>query len=233
MKIARYVIAGVAAAVIGTALAGSIGGPARAATTYQVANTNGIGLNVRSGPAGSDAVVGHLAQGQSISITCQTTGTDMNGSSIWDQLTGGGYISDYYTTTPVYAGYSPGLPQCPPAPAASRAAQAIAWYQAHAGSAAYEDYCELAAETAYATSGQYPSAIADWQDAVSRGTAHPGDLNPPAGALVFWNIPGYAYGHVGIAAGDGTFWATSVNGAIGHQSLPYFTGYLGWSEPNF
>jgi hypothetical protein len=195
---------------------------------------NGFGLTVRSGPSSSDTITGHLAEGQPISIHCQVTGTTVNGSSIWDQLTGGGYISDYYTTTPIFAGFSPGLPQCAASPASSIAAgAAIAWYQSKAGSPDYEDYCELAAETAYGTSGRYPSAIADWQAAVARGTAHPGDLNPPAGALVFWNIPGYPYGHVGVAVGDGTFWATSVNGAIGQARLPYYPGYLGWASPDF
>jgi hypothetical protein len=32
---------------------------------------------------------------------------------------------------------------------------------------------------------------------------HRGDLNPPKGALVLWNIS--AYGHVGPATGDGNF----------------------------
>lgn len=234
MKKKKHYFVGIVAALgIAAALAGSLGGPARADVTYHVANTNGLDLTVRSGPSSSDTAIGQLGAGQSISIACQTTGTTVNGSPIWDRLGSGGYISDYYTTTPVYAGFSPGLPRCAATPASSQAAAAIAWYRSRAGSTAYEDYCELAAESAYGTSGRYPSAIADWQAAVARGTVHRGDLNPPAGALVFWNIPGYPYGHVGVAVGDGTFWATSVNGAIGHARLPYYTGYLGWAPPDF
>jgi hypothetical protein len=68
---------------------------------------------------------------------------------------------------------------------------------------------------------------------VARGVAHPGDLNPPRGALVYWNIPNYPNGHVGVARGDGTFVATSVSNAIGAGQLPFYPGYLGWAPPNF
>jgi hypothetical protein len=49
---------------------------------------------------------------------------------------------------------------------------------------------------------------------------------------VFWDLAA-PYGHVGVAKGDGTFWATSVSGAIGTRTLPYFNSYLGWAWPNF
>ncbi|HWD80102.1 MAG TPA: CHAP domain-containing protein [Kribbella sp.] len=113
----------------------------------------------------------------------------------------------------------------------SRADDAISWFAARNGSTAYQGYCEKAVENAYGTTGVYASAIANWNDAVNRGAAHRGDLNPPKGALVFWNIS--SYGHVGVATGDGNFWATSVNGAIGKRALPYFSNYLGWAQPNF
>jgi hypothetical protein len=113
----------------------------------------------------------------------------------------------------------------------SRADDAIAWFAARNGSTAYQGYCEKAVENAYGTTGIYASAIANWNDAVRRGAAHKGDLNPPKGALVFWNIS--AYGHVGLATGDGNFWATSVNSRIGKAKLPYFSNYLGWAQPNF
>lgn len=113
----------------------------------------------------------------------------------------------------------------------SRADDAIAWFAARNGSTAYQGYCEKAVENAYGTTGIYASAIANWNDAVRRGAAHKGDLNPPKGALVFWNIS--AYGHVGLATGDGNFWATSVNARIGKAKLPYFSSYLGWAQPNF
>ena len=105
---------------------------------------------------------------------------------------------------------------------------AIEWYQARIGDTSYEGMCEMAAENAYGTTGVWPSAIAHWEGAKSVGKAHVGDTNPPFGAFVYWNTS--VYGHVGIADGNGGFYATSVNGAIGHSSdLFYYGNYLGWS----
>ena len=51
--------------------------------------------------------------GQQISITCQVRSASMiNGTSIWDRLSNGSYITDYYTTTPAFNNFSPGLPHC-------------------------------------------------------------------------------------------------------------------------
>ncbi|MFF1821943.1 CHAP domain-containing protein [Kribbella sp. NPDC058245] len=113
----------------------------------------------------------------------------------------------------------------------ARADDAINWFSSRNGSTAYQGYCEKAVENSYGRTGIYASAIANWNDAVRRGVAHRGDLNPPKGALVFWNIS--SYGHVGLATGDGNFWATSVNSRIGKARLPYFSNYLGWAQPNF
>jgi surface antigen len=72
----------------------------------------------RSGPSSSDSVVGSLPFHSSINIACQTTGSDVNGSSIWDQLSGGQYVSDYFVNTPNVNDWSPPIPQCsaPPTP---------------------------------------------------------------------------------------------------------------------
>jgi len=212
------------------------GGLAQADTGgYQVANTLGLGVHIRSGPSQQASVIGGLPEGAAIAIACQITGTDVNGSTIWDQLISGGYLSDYYTDTPAVGTFSPGLTRCPdtPAPAAgvdpTRANQAIGWFEARIGSTAYEWYCETAVENAYG-SHVYYSALDDWRDALRRGVAHPGDLNPPRGALVFWNIT--QWGHVGIARGDATFVATNVNNHIGTARIPYYNNYLGWAWPN-
>ena len=139
---------------------------------------------------------------------------------------GKGFISDAYVDTG-----SSGLvaPLCAGNP---RADKAIAWYAARNGSTAYQGYCEKAAENSYGKTAIYASAKANWNDAVARGAAHRGDLNPPKGALVFWDLAA-PYGHVGVARGDGYFWATSVGGKIGLAKLPYFSSYLGWAWPNF
>lgn len=108
---------------------------------------------------------------------------------------------------------------------------AVDWYKARNGDASYEGMCEKAAENAYGTTGVWPSAIAHWNGAIDAGKAHPGDTNPPLGAFVYWNTS--QYGHVGVADGNGGFWASSVGGAIGHSDdLGYYGDvYLGWSDP--
>jgi hypothetical protein len=111
------------------------------------------------------------------------------------------------------------------------AAGAVAWYRAHNGSTAYQGHCEKAAELAYGTDYVWASADAHWAGASPK---HPGDHNPPLGAFVYWNIS--AYGHVGISDGAGGFWATSVNGRIGHVTKAmggynYFNNYRGWTPP--
>ena len=69
-------------------------------------------INVRSGPGVFYGIVGSLANGAPVSIVCQTRGDSVQGSTIWDQLSSGGYLSDYYVNTPVVGGFSPGLSQC-------------------------------------------------------------------------------------------------------------------------
>jgi hypothetical protein len=66
--------------------------------------TSGPALNVRSGPHTTDAAVGSVANGSTVTISCQTTGTSVTGtygtSNIWDKITSPvGYVSDTYIYT--------------------------------------------------------------------------------------------------------------------------------------
>ncbi len=127
------------------------------------------------------------------------------------------------------AAAAPAAIAAPMASGDGTAAGAVAWYQAHNGSTAYQGYCEKAAENAYGTTGVWASANAHWNGADPK---HAGDHNPPLGAFVYWNIS--AYGHVGISDGAGGFWASSVNGRIGHVTrsmggYAYFNNYRGWT----
>ena len=60
--------------------------------------------------------VGTRYDGQQVDILCQTTGEPVHGlhatSPIWDKLTNGTYVSDYYTDTPNVGVYSPPIPHC-------------------------------------------------------------------------------------------------------------------------
>ncbi len=94
-------------------------GPAQA-PSYQIYGAPS-GVDVESAPTTKATTVGHLANGASVMIACQTnSGAAVGGSPIWDELAGGGYVPDYYVDTPAVGTFSPGLPQCstpaPPAP---------------------------------------------------------------------------------------------------------------------
>jgi surface antigen len=69
-------------------------------------------LNERSAPSTSGTVVATLAYHSTISITCQILGSPVNGSSIWDRLANGAYVSDYWVNTPNFATWSPPIPRC-------------------------------------------------------------------------------------------------------------------------
>jgi uncharacterized protein YraI/lysophospholipase L1-like esterase len=89
--------------------------PAPPSFRYAIANVSSP-VSVRAGPSTSTARIGALPGNSPIDITCQTVGESINGSPIWDQLLTGGYVSDWYTTTPVVGDYSPGIPHCQGAP---------------------------------------------------------------------------------------------------------------------
>jgi hypothetical protein len=91
--------------------------PAHADAIYSVYHTGGIGLKVRDLPNTSSGWRTALPDGTSISIHCQTYGDNINGSTIWDQLSSGGYVSDWYVNTPNVGVFSPGIGQCGQAPA--------------------------------------------------------------------------------------------------------------------
>jgi uncharacterized protein YraI len=222
--------AGAVSALMLTALLGAAA-PALAATA--TIQTGGPVLTVRSGPGNSYSSVGSMANGTSVQIVCQTHGSAVQGNwgstDIWDQIPGGGYVTDGF----VYTGSDSAVAPACGSGTSSKADQAINWFQARFGNTSYHMKCETAVENAYGTTGRHPTALANWNTAVTQGRAHPGDLNAPRGALVFWDIT-QPYGHVGISRGDGTFVATDVNGAaIGAAALPHYTHYLGWAYPDF
>ncbi|KAL2842549.1 hypothetical protein BJY01DRAFT_264478 [Aspergillus pseudoustus] len=56
-------------------------------------------LNCRSGPGTSYDVVTSYPEGTEVSISCQTSGTSVNGNSIWDKTEDNCYVADYYVKT--------------------------------------------------------------------------------------------------------------------------------------
>jgi surface antigen len=67
----------------------------------------------RSGPGTGYRTLGILPAGQRIMIVCQVRSSSViNGTSVWDRLSDGSYITDYYTSTPAFNRFSPGLSGC-------------------------------------------------------------------------------------------------------------------------
>jgi hypothetical protein len=66
-------------------------------------NSKDAPLRKRSGPGTNFNVVGELADGTTVTITCQTTGTPEDGpfgrSTLWDRLADNSYVSDAYILT--------------------------------------------------------------------------------------------------------------------------------------
>lgn len=70
-------------------------------------------LRTHSGPGTRYRTLGVLAPGQRIMIVCQVRSTSVvRGTSIWDRLNDGSYVTDFYTTTPQFNRFSPGIPHC-------------------------------------------------------------------------------------------------------------------------
>ncbi len=78
--------------------------------------TGADGLYQHTGPGTNYSTITNpytLAEGTVVYIACQTmTSSTVNGSGIWDLLTNGNWVSDYYINTPNVGAFSPGLSQC-------------------------------------------------------------------------------------------------------------------------
>jgi surface antigen len=67
----------------------------------------------RSGPGTGFRTLGVLPAGQRIVVVCQVRSASViKGTGIWDRLSDGSYVTDYYTTTPAFNRFSPGLARC-------------------------------------------------------------------------------------------------------------------------
>lgn len=74
--------------------------------------TSSVPLNYRSAPSTSAAVQGSYPPGTTVRVVCQTYGTKVSTTAVWDRLSNGGYVTDYYLSTPSATTYSKPLPKC-------------------------------------------------------------------------------------------------------------------------
>ncbi len=89
----------------------AIRGPvATVARSFTVTRTRP--LYVRSGPTTTSSVIGTLDPGSAVAAVCQTRGQTIGSSPVWDRLDSGGWVTDYYVSTPSSTGYSTGLARC-------------------------------------------------------------------------------------------------------------------------
>ncbi len=86
---------------------------------YHTCANGGCGLHVRKGPGYTHyASVGLLHDGEKVKIVCQAVGEPVSGlggtsSDVWDRLTNGRWVADYYVDTPgVEGAFSPPIPRC-------------------------------------------------------------------------------------------------------------------------
>ncbi len=87
--------------------------PAHAAAQVRVSVPSGLPLNIRNAPALSGAVTGSLANGTVVTITCYVRGDAVEGiggvTNVWDQLSGGGWVTDAFLET---GSNAPVVPLC-------------------------------------------------------------------------------------------------------------------------
>ncbi len=81
----------------------------RCSYPYQV---EGASLNTRAKPSSSSTLLSHIPHGGSAAVVCQTKGTKVGASTVWDKIRSGSYVSDAYLSTPGRPGFTTVIPRC-------------------------------------------------------------------------------------------------------------------------
>ena len=123
------------------------------------------------------------------------------------------------------------------------ASQAIAWGRALIGASVLPDgtiqsgHCLRFVTLAFGYGGGYEYAYMVW-DGAPAAIRHPGDFNPPPGAVVVWSNAGGlggGAGHIGISIGGGQMLSTSDTTvrimSIRNNGYVPDGNYLGWLPP--
>jgi uncharacterized protein YraI len=75
---------------------------------YQTTTT----VSARSGPTTAYPVVTTYASGATVQVSCQTYGTKVGTTTVWNKLINGTYVTDYYVNTPSNTTYTSLIPGC-------------------------------------------------------------------------------------------------------------------------
>jgi hypothetical protein len=68
--------------------------------------------NARTSPTRSSASAGVVAAGSQLAVICQAPGSRVRGTRVWNKLSNGSYVNDYYVNTPGVTGYTRTIPRC-------------------------------------------------------------------------------------------------------------------------
>ena len=226
---------GILTACAGLLVFGTASGAYAASGTV---NTSGAALTVRAAPGTGYDAWDTVADGASVTILCQTTGSSVTGtygtSNIWDMISRGGFVSDAYVYTGSDGTVAPACTYAaaPPRANPNGANAAISYEFARLGSTAEEGWCMRFQAQAYgwSASGWSTAEVGgDWE--TSHGYMHTSGI-PPRGALV-WYHNSSGTGHVVVSLGEGKIIGSSVGGQVGVADYQYRTGYRGWSVAYF
>ncbi|MGW4206190.1 glycoside hydrolase domain-containing protein, partial [Streptomyces sp. NPDC004726] len=83
-----------------------------ATLAYPYSVTSTTPLNARTGPSTNYTTAKTHAPGAALRVVCQTPGSSVGGTAVWDKLSDGTYVSDRYVSTPSKTTYSAPLPRC-------------------------------------------------------------------------------------------------------------------------
>jgi surface antigen len=161
-------------------------------------------LNERSAPSTGATIIGSLPYASTIYISCQTSGSLVGASVVWDQLTNGAYISDYWTNTPGFDTWTPSIPRCgtstPPPPPTAATGRTVSYNEGGTGQCTWWAINEFHVHT-----GLYPNLVAPGNNGNARYWAGNAAYNG-------WTVTATA--RVGSIAVFPPF--TNGAGAVGH-----------------
>lgn len=83
-----------------------------ATVAYAYRVTSSTPLNARRAPSTSSPVVRTYAPGATVQVLCQSYGSKVGTTSVWDRLVDGTWVTDHYVSTPSSTGTSAPLPRC-------------------------------------------------------------------------------------------------------------------------